>query len=57
MRGSEKNVCPWEGDTVYGQDGYLVTLTERVSKFLLTVRVKNKTKTAMTGHQKYAEAL
>ena len=34
----------WEGDTVYGQDGYFVTLTERVTKFLLTCRVKNKTK-------------
>lgn len=31
-----------EGDTVYGQDGYLVTLVERVSKFLLTRRVSNK---------------
>ena len=34
----------WEGDTVYGQDGYFVTLTERVTKLLLTCRVKNKTK-------------
>ncbi len=38
----------WEADTVYGQDGYLVTLTERVSKLLLTVRVKNKTKKLVT---------
>jgi len=38
----------WEGDTVYGQDGYFVTLTERVSKFFLTVRVKNKTKKLVT---------
>ncbi|MCO1333314.1 IS30 family transposase [Microbulbifer sp. OS29] len=34
----------WEGDTVYGQDGYLVTLVERVSKLLLTRRVSNKSK-------------
>lgn len=34
----------WEGDTVYGQDGYLVTLVERVSKLLVTCRVPNKTK-------------
>lgn len=34
----------WEGDTVYGQDSYLVTLVERVSKLLLTVKVANKTK-------------
>lgn len=34
----------WEGDTVYGQDSYLVTLVERVSKLLLTTRVPDKTK-------------
>ncbi len=34
----------WEGDTVYGQDGYFVTLVERVSKVFLTMKVKNKTK-------------
>ncbi len=34
----------WEGDTVYGQDGYLVTLVERVTKCLVTKRVKNKSK-------------
>ncbi len=34
----------WEGDTVYGQDSYLVTLVERVSKLLLIVKVPNKTK-------------
>jgi len=44
----KEEVGHWEGDTVYGQDGYLVTLTERVSKFLLTVRVKNKTKKLVT---------
>ena len=38
----------WEGDTVYGQDGYLVTLVERVSKLLLTCRVKNKSKKLVT---------
>ena len=36
------------GDTVHGQYGYLVTLTERVSKLLLTARVKNKTKKAVS---------
>jgi len=40
----KEEVGHWEGDTVHGQDGYLVTLTERVSKLLLTARVKNKTK-------------
>lgn len=34
----------WEGDTVYGQDSYLVTLVERTSKLLLSCRVKRKTK-------------
>ena len=43
----KKEVGHWEGDTVYGQDGYFVTLTERVSKLLLTVRVTNKTKKAV----------
>jgi len=38
----------WEGDTVHGQDGYLVTLVERVSKILLTKRVKRKTKAEVT---------
>jgi IS30 family transposase len=44
----KEDIGHWEGDTVYGQDGYLVTLTERVSKMLLTVRVKNKTKKLVT---------
>jgi IS30 family transposase len=43
----KEEVGHWEGDTVYGQNSYLVTLTERVSKMLLTVRVKNKTKKAV----------
>jgi len=34
----------WEGDTVYGQDGYFVTLAERVSKTFLFMRVKRKDK-------------
>jgi len=34
----------WEGDTVYGQGSYFVTLIERVSKVFLTMKVKNKTK-------------
>lgn len=38
----------WEGDTVYGQDSYLVTLVERTSKLLLTCRVKRKTKQEVT---------
>ena len=38
----------WEGDTVYGQDGYFVTVVERVSKLFLTCRVKNKSKKVVT---------
>jgi IS30 family transposase len=34
----------WEGDTVYGKDGYFVTLVERRTKLYLVRRVKNKTK-------------
>ncbi|MFT4789806.1 MAG: IS30 family transposase [Paraglaciecola sp.] len=45
---NKQEVGHWEADTVYGQDGYLVTLVERVSKLLLTCRVKNKTKQAVT---------
>ena len=41
---NKQEIGHWEGDTVYGQDGYLVTLTERVTILLLTCRVKNKTK-------------
>ena len=37
-----------EADTAYGQDGDLVSLVERVSKLLLTCRVKNKSKQAVT---------
>ncbi|MDP0589086.1 MAG: IS30 family transposase [Candidatus Endonucleobacter bathymodioli] len=44
----KQEVGHWEEDTVHGQDGYLVTLTERVSQLLLTVRVENKTKKAMS---------
>ena len=43
----KEEIGHWEGDTVYGQDGYFVTLTERVSKLFLTVRVKHKTKKAV----------
>lgn len=38
----------WEGDTVHGRDGYLVTLVERVSKLLLTVRVSNRRKSTVS---------
>jgi len=38
----------WEGDTVYGQDGYFVTVVERVSKLFLTCRVRNKSKKVVT---------
>ncbi|OCH14721.1 hypothetical protein A6E05_03280 [Aliivibrio sp. 1S165] len=34
----------WEGDTVYGQNGYLVTMVERVSKLLVTGKVRSKSK-------------
>lgn len=44
---AKEKIGHWEGDTVYGQDGYLVTLTERVSKTLLMCRVKSKTKKAV----------
>lgn len=37
----------WEGDTVHGQNGYLITLVERVTKTLLSVRVRRKTKKAV----------
>lgn len=40
----KEEIGHWEGDTVYGQDGYFVTLVERVSKAFLTKRVKNKKK-------------
>ena len=43
----KEEIGHWEGDTVYGQDGYFVTLTERVSKLFLTLRVANKTKKAV----------
>jgi len=38
----------WEADTVYCQDSYLVTLVERVTKTLVTCRVKTKTKKEVT---------
>lgn len=38
----------WEGDTDYGQDSYLVTLVERVSKLLLVARVLDKRKETVT---------
>jgi IS30 family transposase len=40
----KQEIGHWEGDTVYGQEGYLVTLTKRVTKLLFICRVKNKTK-------------
>ncbi|MFT2110064.1 hypothetical protein [Marinomonas sp. 2405UD68-3] len=40
----KEEIGHWEGGTVYCQDSYLVTLTERVIKALLTCRVKNKSK-------------
>ncbi|MDP0589193.1 MAG: hypothetical protein QS748_08375, partial [Candidatus Endonucleobacter bathymodioli] len=58
VRGSEKKVVHWEGNTVHVQNGYLVTLIGRVSKLLFTVRVKNKTKkSSVPGHQKDATSL
>ena len=32
----------WEGDTVYGQDAYLVTLVDRMSRFTLISKVDSK---------------
>jgi len=40
------------GDTVCGQNGYLVTLTECVSKVLLRVLGKNKTKRRWPGRSR-----
>ncbi len=40
----KSEVGHWEGDTVYGQDGYLVTMVERVSKLLVTCKVRSKSK-------------
>ncbi len=34
----------WKEDTVYGQDGYFVTLVERVTKLLVVRRTKTKSK-------------
>lgn len=34
----------WEGDTIYSHDGYIVTLTERVSKLLLMAKVPTREK-------------
>ena len=34
----------WEDDTVHGQDGYFVTLVERVSRVFLSARVPDKTR-------------
>ncbi|WP_375319992.1 IS30 family transposase [Aliivibrio logei] len=44
----KSEVGHWEGDTVYGQDGYLVTMVERVSKLLVTCKVRSKSKKAVT---------
>ena len=38
----KQKIGHWEADTVYGQDGYFVTLVERVSKLLGTRQVKSK---------------
>lgn len=34
----------WEGDTVRGQNGYLVTLVDRKNRFTLVQRISQKTK-------------
>ena len=44
----KSEVGHWEGDTVYGQDGYFVTMVERVSKLFVTCRVKSKSKKDVT---------
>lgn len=38
-----QRIGDWEGDTVYGQDAYLVTLVERKSRLTLIGKVKDKT--------------
>ena len=41
----ERNrVGDWEGDTVHGRNGYLVTLVDRMSRFTLVKRIARKTK-------------
>ncbi|MCY4472575.1 MAG: hypothetical protein OXC07_07140 [Kistimonas sp.] len=35
-------LCDWEGDTVYGQDAYLMTLVERKSQLTLIGKVYHK---------------
>ena len=45
----KQEIGHWEADTVYGQDGYFVTLVERVSKLLVTRRVKSKSKKDVTA--------
>lgn len=44
----KKEFGHWEGDTVYAQDAYLVTLVERTTKLLLTKRVRRKSKQEVT---------
>lgn len=44
----KEKVGHWEADTVHGADGYFVTLAERKTKLFLFIRVKRKTKKAVT---------
>ena len=39
----------WEGDTVFGQDAYLVTLVDRKSRLTLLGKVSNKTATTVAN--------
>ncbi|WP_232614122.1 IS30 family transposase [Photobacterium carnosum] len=39
----------WEGDTVFGQDAYLVTLVDRKSRLTLIGKVSNKTATTVAN--------
>jgi len=42
-----ERIGDWEGDTVHGQNAYLVTLVDRTSRFTLAKRVPRKTKEAV----------
>ena len=49
----KEEVGHWEGDTVHGQDGYLVTLTNVSRNFFLQPELKIRQK----KHQKDAQTL
>lgn len=50
-----ERIGDWEGDTVYGKKGYLVTCVDRKSRFLVAAIAKNKT--ASTVNEAILKAL